>query len=68
MPWMDVNVRSEVLGGPSFKAYINIDYIVRFNSVSDGSGSTLFLVNGEALRVVDPVEEIMQAVLKAQSK
>lgn len=64
MAWMDVMV--EVVGHAPIKNVVNTDAIVRFGARANGS--YIRFVDGMAIDVLDSFDDILQVVLKAQSK
>ncbi len=64
MSWMDVEI--EVVGREPVKNVINTEAIIRFGPRLNGT--YVRLVDGSSIDVLDSFEEILQAVLKAQSK
>lgn len=63
MPWMEVEVHEKAGGG---KIAVNLDHLVKFGKWIHGS--YLVLTSGDSINVIDSYEEIVQVVLKAQSK
>ena len=64
MPWMDVEI--EAVGRESVKSVVNTDTITRFGPTPNGT--YIRFIDGSSIDVLDSFEEILQVVLKAQSK
>lgn len=65
MPWMQVRVIVD--DAVQIENVVNTDTISRFGSASDG-GSYIKFIDGSSIRVADPMSEIVEVVLKADSK
>lgn len=65
MPWMKVTVGMKD-GDQPVESIVNTDTIIRFQSST--GGTWIKFVDGSNLEVLDPIDEITEAVLKADAK
>lgn len=63
---MDVEIVTE--NGNRVKNAVNTDSIIRFGPNVDGNGSYIKLSDGTSIHVADEFSEILETVLKADSK